>query len=165
MGNAEPSKALENLVPEVKKITNDAIRQAKAGYENFNSQFSNIMEHNMKTFSDVTEFTKGNVDALVASAKAAQQGAETISTTLVETSKKCFEETQAAFKALTTAKSPNELVQLQNNFARSQFDQAVSTMSQLSEVFLKVTGEVVQPLSNRVAVATETAKKAVSPAA
>lgn len=119
----------------------------------------------MKTISDVTEFTKGNVDALVASAKAVQQGAEVISAAVVENSKKCFEEAQSTLKEMTAAKSPNDIVQLQNTFARSQFDQAVASWSQLSEVFLKVAGEVVQPLSNRVAIATEAAKKAVSPAA
>lgn len=119
----------------------------------------------MKTITDVTEFTKGNVEALMASAKAAQSGAEVLSSKVVETSKKCFEDTQTAVKALAAAKNPNELLQLQNDFVRSQFDQAVSNWSQLSEVLLKVSGEIVQPLSNRMAIAAETAKQTVSPAA
>jgi phasin family protein len=132
-----------------------------AGFEAMNGKMSDMMEQMMKTMSDVTEFAKGNVDALMASAKAAQAGAEALTSTLVEVSKKRFEDAQAAMKAMTSAKSPNELVQLQNDFAKAQFDQAVSAWSHMSETLLKLAGDVVQPLSSRMAVATEAMKKTV----
>lgn len=116
----------------------------------------------MKTITDVTEFTKNNVEAFVASAKAAQAGAQTLTSAVVENSRKGFEDAQAAFQALAAVKSPTELLQVQNDFAKAQFDQAISSWSRISETWLKVAGEVAQPLSNRVAVASETVSKPVN---
>ncbi|MFA7440692.1 MAG: phasin family protein [Sphingomonadaceae bacterium] len=153
---ANSQKLLEAVTTEVMEKT---VEQTRASYDALNSKVSEAVEHIVKTISDVTEFTKGNVEAFVASAKAAQAGAETLTTAFVEASRKRFEDTQSAFKAFTSIKSPNELVQLQTNFAKSQFDQAVQSWSQLSEAMLKVSNEVMQPLSSRAAVAAETLKK------
>lgn len=155
----------EKLPEAVKPDTDEqTATQTAASYDALNSRVSEAVEHIVKTISDVTEFTKGNVEAFVASAKAAQAGAETLTTAFVEASRKRFEDTQSAVKAFTAVKSPNELVQLQTNFAKSQFDQAVQSWSQLSEAMLKVSNEVMQPLSSRAAVAAETLKKSVASA-
>lgn len=119
------------------------------------------MEQIMKSMTDVTEFTKGNVEAMMASARAAQAGAEAIGAAVVEASRKRFEEAQTVWKAMAGVKSPSELIQIQNDFAKAQFDSAVSAWSQMSETMLKYAGDVVQPLSSRVAVATEAVKKTV----
>lgn len=113
----------------------------------------------MNNLNDVTEFAKGNLEAFIASAKAAQAGAETLGSAMLETSRARFEETQNALQAMATVKSPMELMELQNNFTKSQIDHAVSGWSRMTEAFLKVSGEVVQPFSNRFSIAAETFRK------
>jgi phasin family protein len=120
------------------------------------------MEQIMKSMTDMTEFAKGNVEAMMASARAAQAGAEALGAAVAEASRKRFEEAQGAWKAMAAVKSPGELIQLQNDFAKTQFDQAVSAWSQMSETMLKYAGDVVQPLSSRMAIATESMKKTVA---
>lgn len=156
------TKPLEAVVPAVEKATADFVAQTQAAQEQVADKVKELMEKNMKTMTEMTDFAKGNVEALIESAKAAAAGAETLTTHFVETSKKSAEEAQAAFKSFTTAKTPNDLITAHNEFAKAQFDKAVANMSHFSETWLKLAGEVVQPISNRMAVAAETVKKSVA---
>ena len=155
------TKPLEAVVPAVEKAAADFVAQSQAAQDQMTGKVKELMEKNMKTMTDMTDFAKGNVEALIESAKAAAAGAETLTTHFEETSKKSAEEAQAAFKSFTSAKTPNELMAAQNDFAKAQFDKAVANMSHFSETWLKLAGEVVQPISNRMAVAAETVKKSV----
>ncbi len=156
------TKTIEDAVPVLEKATADAVKQAQAGFENMNEKVRDMMEKNMKSMTEMTEFAKGNVEAMIESAKAATTAAETMTSHLVESSKKSMEEAQAAIKSMTSAKTPNELMQFQTDFAKTQFDKAVSNWSQMSETWMKLAGEVVQPLSNRMALAADTVKKSMT---
>lgn len=156
------AKAMEAVVPAMEKASAETMAQAKAQFETLNAKMAEMMEHSMKSVTEMNEFAKGNLDAMIASAKAATAGAETLTSAMVETSKKSFEEAQEALKALTSAKTPNEALQLQSEFAKAQFEKTVATWSHMSETMLKVSGEVFQPLSSRMAVAAETVKKAIA---
>lgn len=145
------TKPFETIAPAMEKATAEMTAKVK-----------DLMEKNMKSMTEMTEFAKGNVEALVESAKAAAAGAETLTTHFVETSKKSVEEAQAAFKTMTAAKTPNELIAAQNEFAKAQFDKAVANMSHFSETWMKLAGDVVQPISSRMAVAAETVKKSIA---
>jgi phasin family protein len=145
------TKPFEAIAPAVEKATAEMTAKVK-----------DLMEKNMKSMTEMTEFAKGNVEAMVESAKAAAAGAETLTTHFVETSKKSMEEAQAAFKTMTAAKTPNELMAAQNEFAKAQFDKAVANMSHFSETWMKLAGDVVQPISSRMAVAAETVKKSIA---
>lgn len=161
--NAEAlAKPFEAVAPAMEKVAADIVAQTQAAQEQMSAKVKDMMEKNMKSMTEMTEFAKGNVEALIESAKAAAAGAETLTTHFVETSKKSAEEAQAAFKTMTAAKSPNELMAAQNEFARAQFDKAVANMSHFSETWLKLAGDVVQPISSRMAVAAETVKKSIA---
>jgi phasin family protein len=58
-------------------------------------------------------------------------------------------------KTLAEAKSPTEFFQLQSELARASFDRAVAETSKLTEQFVKLAGEAVQPLSNRASLNAE----------
>jgi len=148
-------KSLEAISPAVEKVTADAIAQGKANLETVVGKGQEFMGTATKSMSDMSELAKGNVEAMMASAKAATAGVETLAGFVVEHGKKSFEEATAAMKAMAAAKTPTELFQLQNEFAKGRFDQAVAAWSQMSETWLKVAGDVAQPVSSRVAVATE----------
>lgn len=156
------TKTIEAVVPAMEKAAAEAVAKVQAGTEQMNVKMREMMEKSMTTMNEMTEFAKGNVEAMIESAKAAAAGAETLTTHFVETSKKSVEEAQAAFKTMTAAKTPNELIAAQNEFAKAQFDKAVANMSHFSETWMKLAGNVVQPLSNRMALATETVKKSMA---
>jgi phasin family protein len=116
----------------------------------------------MKSLDEMTDLARGNVEALIASAKAATTGIEAITAHMTEVSKKSFEEATAVAKALTGAKTPNELMQIQSDFAKAQFDGAVAEFSKLSEMMVKLGGEIMEPVQNRVAIATDKMKSTLT---
>lgn len=140
--------------------TKAVAEKVKTMFTEMNDRAKAAMEKSTKVGEELTEFTKGNMEALVASAKTAAKGAETLGQEVAEYSKKSFETASAAMKSMATVKSPSELFQLQSEFAKSSFDGAVSEASKLSEAWIKLAGDVFQPLSSRYALAAEKFKSA-----
>lgn len=120
------------------------------------------VEKNTRLAGEMGEFAKGNVEAVMTSSRIAAKGAETLGQEAVEYGKRSFEGAAAAFKTMVAAKSPTELFKLQSDYARASFDAAVSEGSKLSEAWLKLFGEIAQPLSSRVALAADKIKAPVA---
>ena len=103
-------------------------------------------------------FNKANIEAFVESAKIAAKGAQTAAQAAAEYGRKNFEATSTLVKSAAAVKTPTELFKLQGDFARSQFDGAVAEMSKSSERYLKLVGEIFQPIQSRYSVAAEELK-------
>ncbi|MFN3591890.1 MAG: phasin family protein [Thermaurantiacus sp.] len=158
--NAETvTKNVEHATKTVEKATKDAMAHGQAQLDQMNEKATEVMEHAAKSVGEMTDFTKGNVEAMIASAKAATTGAEVLAKEMAEQAKARFEATSTAWKTMMAAKTPNELFQYQNDFMKSQLDASIAAMSQMTETMLKVAGDVTQPLSNRMALAAEQMKK------
>jgi phasin family protein len=158
--NAETvMKTVEQATGTVEKVAKDAMAQSQASLDQINVKAGEMVEHATKSVGEMTEFTKGNMEAMMASAKAATTGAEVLAKEMAEHAKARFEATSNAWKAMVAAKTPNELFQYQNDFMKAQVDASIASMSQMTEMMLKFAGEVTQPLSNRMALAAEQVKK------
>ena len=112
-------------------------------------------EKSTEVATEVTEFAKGNVEAIVESGKIFAAGAQTLGKTYVEEAKSAYETMTADVKELAAVKSPTELFQLQGKIARRNFDTFVATSSKNTEAFLKLANEAFAPISGRVNVAAE----------
>lgn len=140
-------ETIENVTAQTQTAFNDATSQAKGA-----------VEKSQKMFEEANEFGKGNIEALVESSKIAARGFEAMSQEAAAYAKKTFEEATAAAKTLSSVKSPTEFMKLQSDYARTAFDAMVQQTSRNTEAMLKLAGEVVQPLSNRAALAAEKMK-------
>ncbi|GAA0657648.1 phasin family protein [Sphingomonas insulae] len=140
-------ETIENVTAQTQTAFNDATSQAKGA-----------VEKGQKMFEEANEFGKGNIEALVESSKIAARGFEAMSQEAATYAKKTFEEATAAAKTLSSVKSPTEFMKLQSDYARAAFDAMVQQTSRNTEAMLKLAGEVVQPLSNRAALAAEKMK-------
>ena len=110
--------------------------------------------------SEATEFTKANVEAVVESGKIFIAGAQELLKDNVETGKTVIETVTEDAKKVAAVKSPTELMQLQGEIARRNFDALVSYGSKRTEAWVKLYNEAFAPISNRVSVAVEKVKKA-----
>ena len=110
-------------------------------------------------FADVA---KANVEAFVAAGRIAATGAKSLGQDIVARGREGVEQASEAVKTLTEAKSPTEFFQLQSEIARTSFDRLVSEGSRLTESLVKLTGEAIQPLSNRASQNIERIKNAVA---
>ncbi|MFZ4689094.1 MAG: phasin family protein, partial [Polymorphobacter sp.] len=156
-----PEKIAETLKAGVAKLNTSAeaaMTSGKAAMEQITAKSKEAVESSMKSLDEMTDMARGNVEALLASARAASTGIESITSHISEVSKKSFEEASAIAKSMTSAKTPNEMMQIQSDFAKTQYDSAVAEFSKLTEMMVKLAGEVMEPVQNRVAIATDKMK-------
>ena len=136
--------------------------RVQAIFGDVNEQARVALEKNARLVEDLTELTKGNVEALVASTRLAAKGVETLGQEAAEYGRKTFEEATTALRSFAEVKSPTDLFKLQSEFAKRQFDSIVAQNSKLSEAAIKLAGEVFQPLSSRYSVAAEKVKSTLA---
>lgn len=114
-----------------------------------------IVRKSQKAAEDLAEITKANVEALTEAGRIAATGARTIGQDAIASGREGIEQASAAVKTLTEAKSPTEFFQLQSELVRASFDRVVAEGSKLTEQFVKLAGEAVQPLSTRASLNAE----------
>jgi len=125
----------------------------------FQESFKDQAEKAKAAFGDAGEFAKGNVEAVVASAKILGAGVKTMGETYVAETKSAYETMTADIKELAAVKSPTEFFELQTKLFRKNFDAAMATGSKKSEEVLKLANEAFQPISTRFSLAIEKIKK------
>ena len=132
--------------------------QFQALFGNANERTQAAMEKSARFMEEVADLTRGNVEALVASSKAAAKGVEALSQEAADYGRRSFEEASTAFKSFAEVKSPTDFFRLQSDYARSAFDQLIAETAKVSETMVKLSGEVVEPLTSRYSVAAERMK-------
>jgi phasin family protein len=139
----------EDFTAKVKDAVADAQDRAKVAFEKGNA-----------LLGDATEFTKGNVEALVETGKILAAGLQEMGKDYVAEGKTAVETVQADIKELAAVKSPADFFKLQSEILRRNFDAAVASTSKHSEAALKLAGDAFAPISTRVSVAIEKVKQA-----
>ena len=150
----------------VKTMTKQTRNTAEIfGADRFQAAFGDINERakvaadkGTKMVEEMTDLTRGNVEAIVASSKVAQKGLETLSQNAADFSRKSFEEASATLKSFTEVKSATDFFKLQSDYARSAFDAAVAESARMSEQMLKIASDVAEPINSRYTVAAERVK-------
>lgn len=110
--------------------------------------------------NDVVEFHKANVEAMVESGKIAAKGVQDIARQNAEYARENFEASSQALQGMASVKSPRDLFEMQGERARAGFDTMVSQASKNTEAWMKLAGEVFQPISNRMSEAADSFRKA-----
>jgi phasin family protein len=150
----DQTKGTQTMKNEANKIAD----RVQAAFGDVNERAKTAFERNARFAEELTELSKGNVEALVASTKVAARGVETIGQEVAEMSRKSFEEASAALRSFAEVKSPTDFFRLQGDYARGQFDTFVAESAKLSEAMIKLAGDVAQPLASRYSVAAEKVK-------
>jgi phasin family protein len=151
----------------VKKTVDQAAATAKVQTEQFKAQAEKaqaagaqaMREGLEKTTASLTELSahsKQNVEALVASATAAQKGAEVLSQHAINYSKSSWEHGVAAAQSMAQARSVQELIELQTNFAKSAMETYVSEVTKMTEILTASVKDSFKPINERVTASVET---------
>jgi phasin family protein len=130
----------------------------KTPYDYFtasNQAFKENIEKSLAALTEMNAYSKKNLEAIIASATAAAKGAETVGARAVAYSKKSFEGQIAAAKALSTAKSIQEAVELQTSFAKTAFETMVSEVNEISEITSASVKDTLSPINERVTALVE----------
>ena len=117
-------------------------------------------EKTTEVAGEVTEFTKGNVEAMVESGKIFTEGFKALSKTYAEEAKSALETATADLKEMAAIKSPTELFQLQGKLMRRNFEAMMAFSSKNSDAVVKLANEGIAPISSRMSLAAEKVSKA-----
>ena len=140
---------------ETAQMIND---RSQAMFGDMNERAKQSMERSTRIVEEMTDLTRGNVEALVASSRVAARGLETLTQEAAEFGRRSFEEASAAVRSFAEVRSATDLFRLQSDFARSAFDNMVAESSKMSEAMIKLAGDVAEPITSRYSVAAERVK-------
>ena len=150
----------------VKKTIEQATATAKVQGEQFKAQAEKAqaagtqalregVEKTSATIAELSAQSKQNLEALTASAAAAQKGAEALSAQVVSYSKSSWETGVAAAQTLSQARSIQELIELQTNFAKLAMETYLSEVTKMTETVTGSVKDSFKPINERVTASVE----------
>lgn len=160
----------DNTAETVKKTVETAANNVKASAEKAQATFQANAEQaqaaGAKAFRDVADKSaagitelnaqgKQNLEALVASAAAAQKGVETLSAQSVAFTKKSWEDGVAAAQSLSQARSIQELLELQTTWAKSASEAWLAEVTKATDVLTASVKDSFKPINERVTASVE----------
>ena len=120
-----------------------------------NQAFKDAVEKTLDALNDANSYSKGNLEAVIASVTAATKGAETLGAQAMAYSKKALEDQVAAAKSLAGAKSFQDVIELQTNFAKTAMEAYMAEMGKMSETVAASVKDSMKPINERVTAAVE----------
>ncbi|MDC7682105.1 TIGR01841 family phasin [Asticcacaulis sp. BYS171W] len=120
-----------------------------------NQAFKDGVEKTLGALNEVNALSKSNVEAVVESLTAATKGAETVGAQAAAFTKKNWEEAVAAAKSLSTAKSVQEVIELQSSYAKTSLEAYVSELNSLTETLSASFKDTFKPINARVTATVE----------
>ena len=134
------TKKVEEFTAEAKKTVEEGVEKMTRGVEEMN------------------QFGQDNIEALVASGKTVAKAAEDINAEIIAYSKRAYEDSMAAAKELTAAKSATELFERQTAFAKASFETYVAEATKLNDIYSEAAKGAFEPISARLTAASEMVK-------
>lgn len=125
------------------------------GYEKAMAMTKENVDSAVKGYADLAAWNKGNVEAAMAASNVAAKGFEVLSAELLAFTKAQMEDNVAQAKKVFGAKTLKEVMDLQSDFAKVAFDNAVGKTAKLSDLAVKTANEAYEPIQARVTVAVE----------
>lgn len=115
-----------------------------------------------KGVDDAAKLSKDQVEAYVSAGNVASKGLETINAEVMAFTKTQVEDQISAAKAMMGAKTLQELIELQNGYAKNAFEAYTAHTTKLSEVATKVAQDAFAPINAQVQAAVEKMVKPIA---
>ena len=148
-------KTVETATATVKAQAEKVQANAKEAQAAGAKLFREGVDKSVAGLTELNAHGKQNLEALVASAAAAQKGAEALSTQTLAFGKKSFEDGVAAAQSLAAARSVQELIELQTSWAKTAAETYLAEVSKMTETLTASVKETFQPINERVTATVE----------
>lgn len=145
----------EKIMPKNAKIA-EGIKEVVADAQ---AKAKKAVDKGTSLFGEASEFTKGNVEAMVESGKILATGLQAMGKDFVVEGRTAFETVTGDVKQIASVKSPTELLKVQSEITRKNLDAAIALGSKNSEAMLKLASDVLAPISGRFSLAAEKVRK------
>ena len=102
----------------------------------------------IKTFEDMQQASKENVDTTLKSLGALSKGAQAIAVEMADYSKKSFEDGTAALEKMFGVKSFEKAIELQTEYAKTTYEGFVAKASRIGELYADLAKETYKPFES-----------------
>ena len=136
---AETMKASHDMLAKNVDAATDAAR----------NQISQASQAVLTNATDSTNFTKSQVDAVVAASTNMVEGVESLNHEFVDFSKAQLDRHVDATRKVFEVNSVNELFELQSRVARESMDGMLGQSAKMAEMAFKMASDVLQPLQTQ----------------
>lgn len=103
----------------------------------------------LENYDEFAKAGKDAFDAYMQSSTAMAKAVETLSKEILAFTQVSFENNAAAAKALMGAKTFQEVVELQTEYSRKNFDSIVAESSKLTELSVDIANQAIEPLKSQ----------------
>ena len=110
-----------------------------------------MLEPLQKANDDFQKMGKDNFDAVLRSYGELNKGFQAIGARMTEYSKQAFEDATRAFEELVGAKSFENVIEIQSQYAKRAYDTWVAEASKLGEMYAAVARDAYKPVEKAVA--------------
>ncbi|WP_298725489.1 phasin family protein [uncultured Ferrovibrio sp.] len=158
--------ATGNAYETVAFVSKEQMEKAmKAGTEAVEKAFSlgkERFEAVAKSVDDAAKLGKEQVEAIVTAGNVAAKGLETINAEVMAFTKSQFEDQISVTKAMMGVKTLQELIELQNDYAKNAFEAYTAHTTKISEVAAKAAQDAFAPINAQLQAAVEKLVKPVA---
>jgi hypothetical protein len=108
-----------------------------------------------KSTEKMASFNQGNVEALIKSGQVWVAGCHAISKSVAATAQANLDKSMSTWTALVSVKSLREALDLRSSLAHASLEAAFAETGKFTDASLKLAGETMAPLTERLTVAVE----------
>jgi phasin family protein len=105
-------------------------------------------------FEDLQKISKDQMEQLSTTAASVARGFQALATETTDYSKRSLESTSAFFEKFVGVKSMDTAIQLQSEFAKSQFEGFVAQANKVGEIYKDIAKEAFKPVESAFAKGT-----------
>jgi phasin family protein len=146
--------ATQNIAQTMSSLK-DGVAQATASMEQAQSAMRQGVEKAIKSATDMFSFAQGNFEAFTKASQILTAGLQDMTQTIAASSKASVEDSMHTLKAMGAVKSIKEAMDLQSALLRSTMEKAVAQTSSMTDSSMKLSEQVLAPISARLSLATE----------
>ena len=125
-----------------------------------NQAFKEGVDKSINALTEMNTLGKKNIEAAVESVTAATRGAEALSAQALAFSKKSWEDGVSAAQALASAKSVQEVIELQTAFAKSAMEAYLSEVTKMTDTMSASVKDSFKPINERATAIVERVQSA-----
>jgi len=114
-------------------------------------------------FEDLQKFGKEQIDTVNSVAASLAKGFQTIAAETTDYSKRSLEASNAFLGKLATAKSIENAIQLQSEYAKAAYDSFVAQTKKISDLYADLAKDAFKPVESAITKAQSAVKSATSP--
>jgi phasin family protein len=152
---ADATVAVEKAVSASKVQFDGFLKNSTEAAEKLIATSKERIETVVKSYDEASTLGKETVEAMVNASTMTAKAMETVNAEVLAFAKSQIEESIAVSKSLMGAKTLHEVIELQNEYAKSAYEGYVSQSTKLSELVTKVSKEALEPITLKFKAAVE----------